>query len=515
MKLKYILLSASIFWASALCFAGYTEDTPVEGAQQSCTSIIVGRKASTDGSVITSHTCDGKYRTWLSIEPARDNAKGAKRDIFKYTMKTASRADSTGIVKAGEIPEAAHCYAYLNTAYPCLNEKQLGIGETTFGGPDTLRNPDSMFLIEELERIALERCSTAKEAVLLMGSLAEKYGYADGGECLTVADKNEIWYFEIIGCGKDKTGAVWVAKRLPDDHIGVSANVPRIGILERKDKSNFLCSDNVESVAVENGLWDGKGEFKFWKVYKAEYARGKNFRERDWFILNAFAPSLGLTQDMDELPFSVKPDNKVSVQDVFAMLREYYEGTPIEMCRQLTNDKGGRNILANPWMSTEQRVSLNAIAPGIVEFQRNISVAWCSYSTVIQLRGWLPDNVGGICYYAVDNPGQSPRVPIFCGNTELPEAYSHCGQNKYDDSYALWQFRKANKLATVNWPLVKDYFMGNVNSEEDRMMETIRGIGQDATPQTLNAATRYIYESARDTWREMEEFFWVKFGLGF
>ena len=127
----------------------------------------------------------------------------------------------------GEIPEAAHTYAYLNTAYPCLNEKQLAIGETTFGGPDTLVNATGWFRIEELERVALQRCDNARDAIRLMGALAEQYGYGDSGECLTVADKNEVWQFEIVGIGKDRIGAAWVAKRVPDDHIAVSANIPR------------------------------------------------------------------------------------------------------------------------------------------------------------------------------------------------------------------------------------------------------------------------------------------------
>ena len=134
---------------------------------------------------------------------------------------------TSGVRCTGELPEARRTYAYLNTAYPSLNEKQLAIGETTFVGPDTLVNKSGWFTIEELERVALQRCSSAREAIYLMGRLAEQYGYGDSGECLTVADKNEVWQFEIVGVGKDRVGAAWAAQRIPDNHVAVSANIPR------------------------------------------------------------------------------------------------------------------------------------------------------------------------------------------------------------------------------------------------------------------------------------------------
>ncbi|MBR4735259.1 MAG: C69 family dipeptidase, partial [Bacteroidales bacterium] len=431
---------------------------------QNCTSIMVGREASTDGSVITSHTCDGRYRTWAQVEPAADHKKGTMHQILRGTMTTKFRGDTTGVKLMGEIPEARHTYAYLNTAYPCLNEKQLAIGETTFEGPDTLINEAGWFTIEELERIALQRCDNAREAILLMGSLAEKYGYGDSGECLTVADKNEVWQFEIVGVGKDKIGAAWVAKRVPDDHVAVSANIPRIGKIDRKE---MLASSNVEKVALENGLWDGKGEFIFWKAFNSDYAQGRNFLDREFFILSHLAPSLGLSFDMDELPFSVKPDKKVDVREVMALYRETYEGTSFDMTRNVrmarpaTSEHPADTIvspIANPWLTTAMRNTLNTLAPGTVEFRRTIAVAWCAYSHVTQLRNWLPDQVGGICWLSLDNPGQSPRIPVFSGTTKLPEAYETCGQLQYVPDCALWQFRRANKLATLAWQRTKDDF---------------------------------------------------------
>ena len=232
--------------AAALCcvFSAWAQDD--EYSRDECTSIVVGRLATTDGSVITSHACDGVSRTWITVEPAAHHARKEMMKIYKNTRRTAFDGDTTGLRYAGEIPQARNTFAYLNTAYPCLNEKQVAMGETTFTGPDTLRNPNSMFFIEELQRIALQRCDNARDAIWMMGSLAEKYGYADGGECITVTDKKEAWFFEILGCGKDRIGAVWAAQRVPDGEVAVSANISRIGKIDRKNKDYFMASENVE-----------------------------------------------------------------------------------------------------------------------------------------------------------------------------------------------------------------------------------------------------------------------------
>lgn len=512
--MKRILLLTSVFISILL--------NAQEFDGQSCTSIMVGRLASTDGSVITSHTCDGRYRTWSYMEPAADHAPGSMHQIRRGTMHTSSREDTTGIKIMGEIPQVEHTYAYLNTAYPCMNEKQLAIGETTFTGPDTLINEAGWFTIEELQRVALQRCDNARDAIRTMGTLAQKYGYGDGGECLTIADRNEVWQFEIVGIGKDKIGAAWVAKRVPDDEVAVSANIPRIGKMERKDKNSFMASDNVEQVAIDNGLWDGKGEFIFWKAFNTDYAKGKNFNDREYFILNHFAPSEGFTYDMDELPFSVKPEKKVDVRDVMALLRVTYEGTDFDMTRKIlmarpeTKDHPADTIvspLANPWLTTSMLRTLNTIAPETVEFRRTVSVAWCAYSHVIQLRSWLPDSVGGVCWFSVDNPGQSPRIPVFCGTTQVPEAFRTCGQKAYDPDCILWQFRRANKLATLAWQSTKEQFNERILEMEEM---AVNGLPQaEVSPAVLDAYTSYIYGEAVERWKKMEAEYWVKFGLGF
>lgn len=510
---------------------------------QSCTSIMVGKRASTDGSVITSHTCDGRYRTWMTVEPAQDYRQGSLHTVRKGTMHTSFRDDTTGVRVAGTVPQVSHTYAYLNTSYPCLNEKQLAIGETTFGGPDTLQNEAGMFMIEELERVALMRCDNAREAIRLIGDLIKTYGYGDGGECITIADKNEVWQMEILGEGPDRIGGVWAAQRIPDDHVGVSANIPRIGKLQRGNKEYFMCSDNIEQVAKRYGLWDGEGEFVFWKAFNASYANGKNFREREFFILNSLAPSLELSMDMEELPFSVRPDQNVDVSDVMQLLRSTYEGTEMDMCRNLKTvvqrrQKDGTVVsdtivspIANPWMGGNMQGTLNMLKPGTVDFKRTVSVAWCSYSFVAQLRDWLPDEVGGVCWMAVDNPGQSPRVPIFCGTSRLPKAYDVCGQKRYNDNAVLWQYRKANKLATVAWQRTKGEMMKVVLDSErkaiaglkelEREIKTLKGReDEDFDPSRqianlLNDYTYRVYDNTTYEWKKLENKYWQMFGMGF
>ncbi len=501
-----------------------------------CTSIMVGKKASTDGSVITSHTCDGRYRTWMRWEPAADHEKGEMYKVYKGTMHTEDPFDNRKVELAGEIPQVEHTYAYLNTAYPCLNEKQLAIGETTFSGPDTLVNSKGMFMIEELERVALMRCDNARDAIKLIGQLVKDYGYGDGGECITIADKNEVWQMEILGEGPDKIGGVWAAKRIPDDEVGVSANIARIGKLERKSK-DFYCSDNCEAVAKKYGLWDGKGDFVFWKAFRSSYGGGKNYSDREFFILSQLAPSLNLNRDMPELPFSVKPDENVDVRKVMELFRSTYEGTDMDMTRNVkmvakkrTDDGVVEDTIispiANPWVGSAMMNTINYLAPGTINFQRTVAVAWSSYHHIIQCRSWMPDEIGAICWMACDNPGQSPRIPIFSGSTTLPEGFDKCGQLRYRDEAWIWHYRKANKLATVQWGRTKETLLGTANRFEQKAFDEIpavegrakaliaEGKTKEAT-ELLNQYTSDFAASTRQAWKEMDNKFWYWFGMGF
>jgi len=544
-------MKRTLFLSAALClllpaqsFAQDNEE-PQWGTRypMSCTSIMVGKKASADGSVMTSHTCDSWYRTWMQVVPARDYERDTVTAIYDGRMHTQSAQDSTKMYRKGVIPQVRHTYRYLDTAYPCLNEKQLAIGETTISGRDTLQNKKGMFMIEELERIALERCATAREAIRLMGDLVKRYGYGDSGECLTIADKNEVWIFEVFGEGPKKTGGVWAAVRIPDDEIAVSANISRISRLDLADTDRYMASDNVFDVAKKLKLWDGKEEFCFWKVYSGGnyFGEKKNYSVREWYIMDQLAPSLHLCDTVAELPLSVRPDQKVSAEQVMRLLGSYYEGTPKNLSgrHKLPNlkrkDKEGKVVetepdsivspFSNPWMRPDEINMYYAMGDSVMKNIRTVSVPWCAYSTVIQLRSWLPDEVGGVAWVALDNPGESPRFPIFCGTTQLPRLLQTCGQHTDRDDAALWHFRKANRLATVRWgtyrktlePL-RDYFIEKGQRELPFVSDTWQQLQQQdpkKAEQMLNGYAADFFGATILRWDEMARQLWRQTWTGF
>jgi dipeptidase len=524
-----ILLFAGIYAAAS---AQEIEFSRPENNPESCTSIMVGKKASTDGSVITSHTCDGNYRTWMNIVPAQTYDRDTVTTIYDGLMHTEFVDDRSQWVVKGTIPQTRATYQFMNTSYPCFNEKQLGIGETTISGRRELVNRKGMFMIEELERIALERCTTARDAISLMGDLIARYGYADAGECLTVADTKEVWHFEVFGEGADRIGGVWAAVRIPDDQVGVSANIPRISSIDLKDGDHYMASANVFDAAKRLGYWDGKAPFCFWKAYGGGT---KAFNIREYFILSTLAPSLNLSYDAEELPFSVKPEHPVGVNDVIAYLRQTYEGARWDMTQNLkvqTHPRDGsepQTIVspsANPWMGTDMIELLNALSPDAVERYRLVAVPQCSYSTVIQLRDWLPDDVGGVVWLSFDNPGQSPRIPVFGGTTRLPECFSICGQQRYREDAVVWNYRRTNKLATVRWGLTRDkinaalaYFDGKGQTElpfvEHIYADLLSAKGEAAARAYLTGYTSDFAGATILRWKEMGDEFWKMFARGF
>ena len=542
--MKYTLLAAMLMAATLTSEAAQVDELAAEDMKRlSCTSIMVGKRASADGSVITSHTCDSWYRTWMTMTAARDYERDTVTAIYDGRMHTQTPQDSTKMHRKGVIPQVRHTYRYLDTAYPCLNEKQLAMGETTIGGRDTLRNRKGLFCIEELQRIALERCSTARDAIRLMGELVKQYGYGDSGECLTIADKNEVWIFEVFGEGPKKVGGVWAAQRIPDDEIAVSANISRIGRLDLNDADHFMASDNVHDVARRLKLWDGKQEFSFWRAYSGgNYLKEtKNYSVREHYIMDALAPSLHLSDTVAELPVSVKPDSLVSVERVMSLLGSYYEGSDKNLSgrHRIPNpkrkDKQGNLVanepdsivspVSNPWMRPDEINMYYALGDSAMKNIRTVSVSWCAYSTVIQLRSWLPDEVGGVCWMALDNPGESPRFPIFAGTTELPKLLQVCGQHSDRDDAALWHYRKANRLATVRWgtyrkqlePL-RDYFVRKGQRElpwVEQSWQSLNAADPKAAQAMLNGYVADFVGATVLRWDELARHIWRQQWTGF
>lgn len=554
MKTKFyshILLLAAALMLTRVSFAQFIE---VPEDKASCTSIMVGKKATTDGSVITCHSCDGNYRTWLNIVPHHKYDPGAMRKVSWGLMHNEFAGDKRNVTEKGEIPQVEETYSYLNTCYPSLNEKQLAMGETTFGGKPSMQNDDGLFLIEELQAIALERCDNARDAIKLMGDLAVKYGYGDSGECLTVADKNEVWHFEIMGAGVEHVSAVWAAVRIPDDQVGISANICRISTLDLNKPDYFMASENVESLAVEMGLYDPKsGEpFKFWKAYGGR----KPFSSREFYVLSTLAPSLNLNPDMEELPFSVKPEKKLSARDVIAFYRTTYEGTDMDATKNLMvprNMFGRRpgqdaqpeaapemvkSALASPFMSRDLVNLVNTLKPGTIEGKRTIAISGCSYATVIQCRDWLPDDIGGVCWFAFDNPACSPRIPIYAGTLSLPDNFLICGQKKYRTDAAIWNYRETNRLAELKWERTRGVVENATKEFEEKaftelplmdkmaveLMKADKGKepekdarGNIKPPRYREFLTQYTNDFARATqlkWNDLKVQLWSMYAMG-
>jgi dipeptidase len=539
------LIALSFFFVAAVSLPAAERPAPKIWPSEwdGCTSIQVGRLATVDGSVITCHTCDGPYRTWLNIVPHQKWPDKATNKIYSGKLHTETPADLQGILQTGEIPQVPETYQFLNTAYPCLNEHGLAIGETTIGGREELVNNEGMFMIEEVERLMLERAKTAREAIRLASDLVKQYGYADYGECITVADGKEVWHFEIFGAGPLQKGAVWAAARIPDDQVGISANIPRISEINLKDPDHFMASDNVFQLAQDMGWWDPKGgkPFKFWEAYSGR----KPFSTREFFVLSTLAPSLKLTMDMPELPFSVKPEKKLSVRDILRVYRDPYAGTDLDITknllvpkRQPRGPRGEQGTPATPppapelvpspmasaWMPRDMILLINTLKPGTIQMQRTIPISGCSYATVIQVRGWLPPSVGAVCWFAFDNAAMSARIPIFAGATELPPAFEICGQHRYRMDSADWAFRRTNRLATLKWGMTKDQVQGTIAEFEEKafadlpMLEKkVQDILSSKTPEkepfTVNQyLTKYTNDFARaamQKYLELGDRFWM------
>lgn len=417
----------------------------------SCTSILVGKLASVDGSTMTSHSCDsGTDRTWISVVPHRKHPAGSTAKIYLEPKRT-KRPDDPERVEAGEIPQVAETYGYIDAAYPIMNEHQLAIGETTIGGRRELVSSQGLIDAPELFRLVLERARTAREAIRTADELASRYGYNDWGECFTFADPEEVWHFEIFGPGKGRVGAVWAAQRVPDDEVGVSANASRIRRLDLADSDRFMASANVVSLAEELGFWSkASGEpFEFCYAYAPESRQSLYCRRREWRVLSLLAPSLRLHPESENFPFSVKPEKKVGVRDLLALFRDTYAGTEYDMTRTLTavNNKGEtvKSPVASPFFNNDLRELLR------VKRERTICSPASTYLQVTQSRGWLPDPVGGVVWLGYDNPATTPHTPFYIGVTRMPDSYLVDGRWRYSRDCAWWAFRTVSKLALFRW----------------------------------------------------------------
>ncbi len=428
------------------------------GFPEGCTTITVGKLASWDGSVITSHTDDShRTRSWINIVPPKKHKKGETVTMYKRVAVDTLAMPAYGHIPIGEIPQVKYTNGYINTAYPGLNDKQLGIGESTFGGREELQSDSGLIDCQRLCKLMLERCDNARDAIKTGGELIEKYGWIDEGEALTIADKNEVWHMEIVGPGKGKKGAVWVAQRVPDDHIAVNANASTIKEIDLNNPDYFMASGNVFDVAKENGWWNPEKEpFRFCYAYAPESRTSLAARRREWRVFDLLAPSLKLDPNDKDYPFSVKPDTLVTLEALMNVFKDYYEGTPFDMRKTLTvADDSGKVIispLANPFMPYDANKLFKINGGWGWLGERTIARWYTMYGTIIQLRSWLPDEIGGVEWLAMDNIASSVYVPVYGSVTDLAEEYKVPGRvNGYTLKSAWWIFNRLGTLAAHRW----------------------------------------------------------------
>ncbi|MCK5856088.1 MAG: C69 family dipeptidase [Bacteroidales bacterium] len=462
-KLTFLLLALS------LSTIAQDKTDWMGGVPEGCTSITVGKDATYDGSVMTSHTDDShRTRSWMQMVAAKDWPAGSMTPMFLREQDNTKAMPIYKHTKIGEIPQVAHTYAFLNTAYPSMNEHQLAIGESTFGGLDTLQSDKGIIDCQRLCQLMLERTTTAREAILLADDLLQKHGWNDYGEVLTIADTKEVWHLEIVGPGKGKVGAVWVAQRVPDNHVAVNANASTIGEIDLKNKDHFMASKNIYSVAEELDLWTKKSgkPFSFKYVYAPSSRLSVASRRREWRVLSLVAPSLNLSPTSQDYPFSVKPDGKITMNIMISLFKDYYEGTPYDMCRTLTvADKDGKQVispLANPFMPYGQ-LELSKANGGWfhvdkktnhIRFlgERTIARWYTMYGTITQSRSWLPNAIGGKLWLAQDNIATSIYIPVYCSATHLPKSYATPGRvNGYTHESAWWAFNRLGTLTAQRW----------------------------------------------------------------
>lgn len=455
------------------------------GYPDGCTSITVGKKATVDGSVITSHTDDShRTRSWMNIIPAADHKPGEKETMFKRIPCDTLAMPTYQHIPIGAIPQVSHTYQYLNTAYPCMNEHQLGIGESTFGGREELQSDSGLIDCQRLCQLMLERCTTAREAIQLAGILTAEYGWNDYGECLTIADKNEVWHFEIVGPGKGKTGSVWAAQRVPDDHLAVNANASTIKEIDPENSNYFMASPNVYTVAEENGWWKRGEPFRFCYAYAPESRTSLASRRREWRVFDLVAPSLHLDPNAENYPFSVKPDSLITLPQLKRIFSDYYEGTDFDMTRNLTiTDINGKTVispLANPHMPYDMNLMLKINGGWGWRGERTIARWYTMYATIIQSRNWLPDPIGGVTWLAMDNVATSVYIPVYCSVSDLPLPYKTPGRpNGYTTESAWWAFNRLGTLAAQRW--------GDMRHDVDRTWEPIQNelfMNQEAVEKT-------------------------------
>ncbi len=494
MKNKRMPMLWLVFAAlSVLAPAAASMQAGERGSPEGCTVIGVGRLATADGSVFTSHTdCCSECR--VHVVPGRTFEKGDLAPVH-WGMTYFGKDDDRKCLALGDygkvighIPQVEKTFAYFHTGYSQMNEHQLAIGESTCSQKPALDVAymegitKQIMTIEQAQVFALERCRTAREALKLIASLVETHGFlpsCGGSEALCIADPKEVWVFEVFSVGPEwepgngKPGAIWAARRVPDDHLVVISNFVRIREIDLKDP-DFLTSSNYMQEAIDRGWYDPKSGRPFiWQEAYAPQIKEGNL-SRLWLIYSTVAPSLKewprrrlsgssnpftmYGQDLEGAafyPFSVKPEKKISVRDIIGFQRSAFEGTIYDMAADPAwlvpgpQDRVVRSPLTTPFASPEMK--------RLLRIANHRTIATQGYGMVAQLRGWLPDPIGGIYWFYVDNPYVSAYVPIYAGVSDVSPFYKNYDYARFSEDSARWGVDFVEKLLHLRWQeAVKD-----------------------------------------------------------
>ena len=478
-----------------------------------CTNFIVGKKASTDGSVICTYNADD-YGMFIGLAhyPAGTHAKGTMRQIYDWDTHEYH----------GEIPEAPVTYNVIGN----INEYQVTIGETTYGGREEMVDTTGIFDYGSLIYVALQRSKSAREAITVMTTLAQTYGYNSSGETFTICDPNEAWIMEMMGKGPGSKGVVWVAIRIPDDAICAHANQSRIGKFDMKDKQNVLYAKDVIKFARNKGWYDGKdADFSWKQVYAAPDFGGRRFCDaRVWSFFRHFDKgfdrylpwALGKDPNAEDMPLWIVPDHKVSIQEVQACMRDHYEGTPLATD---TLDMGG-----GIWQMPYRPTPLSFTVDGKKYFnERPTSTQQSAFSYVSQMRAWLPREIGGVLWFGNDDGNMVAYTPVYCGNTVQPECYNTPGADAvtFSDKNAFWVCNWVSNmvyprysqmfptLQEVRDSLEQSYFaqQAAVEAKAKSLYDTDKA----AALKYLNDYSNVKAQEMLATWKELAVFLIVKF----
>ena len=480
---------------------------------EACSNFIVGKKASVDGSVMCSYSADdyGMFQ-YLCHYPAAKHAKGEMRKIFDW--------DSNKYY--GEIPEAAETYNVIGN----INEWQVTIGETTYGGREEMVDSTGIMDYGSLIYVALQRSKSAREAIKVMTTLANTYGYNSEGETFTICDPNEAWIMEMMGKGAGSKGAVWVALRIPDDAICAHANQSRIGKFNMKDKKNVMYAKDVVSFARSKGWFQGKDADFSWKMaYAKPDFSGRRFCDaRAWAMLNHFydmSPyldwALGKNPDAQDMPLWVVPNKKVSVQDVENVMRDHYEGTPLSVA-------DGSDIGGGIWEMPYRPTPLMYKVDGKQYFnERPVSTQQSGFVFVSQMRSWLPREIGGVFWFANDDANMAAFTPVYCSMTERPECYNTPGADAlhFSKKNAYWVCNMTSNMVYPRYSLMFPTLKEVRDSLDNSYIAAQAGVekkAQELYAQNPQAAVKYLndysVEKAQQMlarWNQLFEFMVVKY----